>query len=293
MSCTTFLDFSLDHDWDEPMRRRAAEMLAHLESCPDCQAGILEDDRIRQALGAFQSSAEPPDGWDNFERRLDMRPPHSLPIGKDQTGFGARWLAIAASLLIAMGGVFEAGRAFRNAGPATLAKMSAPTPAANAVFAPPELRNEVSAFRQVSQVFDGRAGWMLVSDEANDVGVTTSSDMPAHQLLLLRLTLAHGGESASDADLLVVPGQSANLTLPLDAGRSLHYRIVTSSQDPTRISVWLAIKSRVGAETLAALSRNLQLRPGQKTNAGNLTTSAGAYELKIGFASADLAGSKP
>jgi endonuclease/exonuclease/phosphatase family metal-dependent hydrolase len=107
-------------------------------------------------------------------------------------------------------------------------------------------------------------------------------------VLLLRLTLMHGRTIASDADLLVIPGQTANLKLPLKGGQTLHYRIGTSTDEPTRLSLWLEVQTPLGGQPIAALSTHLQLEPGQGVTAGQLATSAGDYELKIAFAREDL-----
>jgi len=100
-------------------------------------------------------------------------------------------------------------------------------------------------------------------------------------VLLLRLTVTHGGQLASDADLLVIPGQTANLTVPMQGGQSLKYRIGTSADEPTRLTVWLEVSTPHGGEALGALSTNLDMDPGQKVTAGQLATTAGEYELKI------------
>jgi hypothetical protein len=160
-------------------------------------------------------------------------------------------------------------------------------------FVPAQLNHEVSAFDQVSKVFDGRASWMLVSDEASDVGVAPQVVSAAHQVLLLRLTLTLGGRIASEADLLVVPGQSANLTVPLAGENSLHYRIGTSADEPTHLSVVLEVNTPQGGQPLAGLSTNLRVEPGQNVTAGQLSTSDGEYELRIGFARAALPRERP
>jgi len=71
---------------------------------------------------------------------------------------------------------------------------------------------------------------MLVSDEASDCGFgATRRGRGAAKVLLLRLRVTRGSAVLSNADLLVIPGQSANLTVPLKGGHSLHYRIGTST----------------------------------------------------------------
>lgn len=304
MSCDSCLQSALDFGWDEPARRRAAEVLDHLRACPACRALLEEFDRLTAVLAApGAGDVEPPGGWDAFERRLMTAQPGS-PRGRR-----FNWIppvaAVAASILIATA-AFTIGRSIApRTAAAPLASNRAESTMATeqrGAFEPPQLSHEVNAFDQVSKVFDGRASWMLVSNGASDVGVAPHPVAAASRdVLLLRLTMTRGGQVASEADVLVVPGQTANLTVPLhadggDAGggaHSLHYRIGTSADEPTRLAVWLDINTPQGGQPLAALATNLQVEPGRKVTAGQLATSAGDYELTIGFARAQLPGATP
>jgi hypothetical protein len=295
MSCESYQQSSLDFGWDEPTRRRAAEVLDHIRSCPACQARLREFDRIADALSSDESTdAIPPGGWAAFERRLAGTAPHhpARPMA---------WLrptlAIAASFVL-VAGAFTLGRFIPRPDPEPVA-VHPVTPASiardTAAIAPSKVNHEVRAFDQVSKVFDGRASWMLVANGASDVGVAPAALAgESRNVLLLRLTVTRGKQIASDADLLVVPGQTANLTVPLhDSGHSLHYRIGTSAEEPTRLAVWLDINTPQGGQPLAALATNLQVEPGQKVTAGQLATSAGDYELTIGFVRARMPGATP
>jgi hypothetical protein len=147
----------------------------------------------------------------------------------------------------------------------------------------------------VADVYDGRAGWMMVSKDNSDVGITPAPVLPGKKVLLLRLDLWHGRDLVSDSDLLVLAGQTADLTVPLENDQSLHYRVGTARESaddaasPEHLNLMLELKTPSGHRPLAALSTTLQLHPDQKVTAGRLTTSAGEYELKIEFKEADLA----
>lgn len=287
MSCESSQQFALDAGWNAAAQSQAAEALEHIKSCAECQERLRQYDQIRAALEVNTSEAAPPAGWETFERRLATTPSH------------LRWnwplkaiAALAASVVIA-GTAFQLGRSWIRPTGAALSRDVSPVMAGAARFAPLQLNHEVNAFDQVSKVFDGRASWMLVSDEASDVGVAPQVVSEAHQVLLLRLTLTLGGRIASEADLLVVPGQSANLTVPLAGENSLHYRIGTSADEPTHLSVVLEVNTPQGGQPLAGLSTNLRVEPGQNVTAGQLSTSAGEYELRIGFARAALPRERP
>ena len=286
MSCESYRQLLLDLGLDEAARKRTAAILAHGETCPECREAARDLDRVRAALQTFQTDAEPTGGWAAFEQRLAANPPRPIT---PRWSWRAPLMGIAASLLIA-GVSFQLGRMLTTGHPEPVAvAMPGPAfPESNA-FAPAQLNHEVKAFDQVSKVFDGHASWMLVSNDASDVGIASHPvSATARHVLLLRLTVTRGGQIASDADVLVIPGQTANLNVPLSEGNSLHYRIGTSTGEPTRLGILLELNTSHGGEPLAALSTQLQMQPGQKLTAGQLATSAGDYELKIGFARADL-----
>jgi len=287
MSCDAYRESLLDFDWDEATRQRAAALLNHLASCPDCQAAVRDFDRLRKSLAAPESDGEPVDGWTQFEGRLTAS---ALPR---QFRWRLPFLAFAASLLIAAI-AFHLGRTFLPLSPLSIVTTeSNPLPTSLAAsFLPQKILYDVRAFDQVSKCFDGHASWMLVSDDASDVGTTADTLHGSRKVLLLRLTLTHGPTVASDADLLVIPGQTANLNVPIKGGESLHYRIGTSADEPTRLSLWLEVQTPLGGQPIAALSTHLQLVSGQRITAGQFATSAGAYELKIAFAREDLPADK-
>jgi len=287
MSCESSQQFALDAGWNAAAQSQAAEALEHIKSCAECRERLCQYDQIRAALAVEISDVAPPAGWENFERRLATTP---LRL---RWNWPVRTIAsVAASMLIAVT-AFHLGRSLTSPTGAALSRNVSPAIAGATRFVPAQLNHEVSAFDQVSKVFDGRASWMLVSDEASDVGVAPQVVSAAHQVLLLRLTLTLGGRIASEADLLVVPGQSANLTVPLAGENSLHYRIGTSADEPTHLSVVLEVNTPQGGQPLAGLSTNLRVEPGQNVTAGQLSTSDGEYELRIGFARAALPRERP
>lgn len=289
MSCQSVQQSVLEFGWDAAARGRAAEILDHIRSCPVCQERLKLYDRITDALFTPEAvGAEPPGGWVAFQRRLsDATPVASRRITLRLRPVGA----IAASIGIVVAAFMLGQTASRpDLKPIALMPSSRTSPDERPTFAPRQISEDVEAFNQVSQVFDGRASWMLVANGASDVGVENQPVLAgAGDVLLLRLTTTRAGKVASDADLLVVPGQTANLTVPLNSGgHSLHYRIGTSSGEPTRLAVWLDINTKQGGQPLAALATNLDVEPGQTVTAGQLATSAGEYEFTIEFVRARL-----
>lgn len=268
--------------------KRAAAILEHVESCEGCRAAAAEYEQLGEVLGSFRSDEEPLGGWEAFEGRM-------LKTARTPQGGGGalgRRLAMAASVVIVGGLAYAAGRFTTRphdvARPVESVSTSAPA------FAPQQITHEVGAFARVAEVLDGHASWMVVSKDDSDVGVATepvSAGSP--DVLLLRLTLTREGKVESDVDLLVIPGQTAKLTFPLKSDQSLRYTVGTTTDNPTRLSLWLELHTPSGDAPLAALATKLTMQPGEKTSAGQLSTVAGDYELTLAFARSALPGKRP
>jgi hypothetical protein len=282
MSCDAARQFLLDTGWDAAGRRSAADFLLHAETCDDCRAALKDYDALRATFSRADEPPEPAGGWDALEKRLA----HSLH--RRQSPHVRAALAIAASVLFAVGG-FQSGRYLtkpeivQRTLPATV-----PATAIHVSFPPHDMSSDVREFREVSRAFDNQATWMLVSQSDPAVGVVANPLPLTKKLLLLRLALLRGGEAISNSDLIVVAGQQADLTLPLPAGQSLHYRIGTSVDELTRLTLGLELKTPHRKEPLAGLATTLNFKLGQPLSAGKLTTSEGEYELKVEVASTEL-----
>lgn len=285
MACDEARQFLLDTGWDAAGRRSAAQFLRHAESCDACRAALKDYDVLREMMSPPVEVPEPAGGWEALAHRLQP----SMARGR-HPHLGTT-LKIAAMVLIAVA-IFQTGRYATP--PAKVAFIGDPSTrrgvaASSATIPPQEVARSVDEFRKVSKkAFDGQASWMLVSQNDSDVGVASTPLPPKKKVLLLRLLLRRGNQSVSQSDLVVIAGQKADLTLPLSSGQSLHYRIGTSTEEPTPLTLWLELNTPKGKEPLAALATTLQLHPDQSVTAGKLTTSAGEYELRVEFASREL-----
>ncbi len=301
MPCGHARQLLLDGGWSERERHDLAAALAHAADCPDCAAALAAFDEMRTAIDARHADAVPAGGWDAFADRLasTVSAAGASPT-MTTTRLRRRGTAAAACVVIGVAG-FLAGRLGGPASPGlatngtgttspvearpttskqTEARPHVPTPT------PGDVARGAAAFAQLSEVFDRRASWMLVSDAGSDVGLSSDVIPPARRLLVLRLTVLRGEAVVSSADLVIVPGRTADLTLPLGGGQELHYQIDTSADPPTRLSLWLELTTPRETRTLAALATNLNLRPGEGVSAGRFTTPAGPYELRVAFADA-------
>jgi hypothetical protein len=302
-TCEMVREYLLLAGWDAEQRTQAAQALRHAETCGECRAALVDFDRIRDSLSAGEMD-QPAGGWEAMHERLDdlLESRVSKARSKANPPIIRPSFAIAASIAVIAAATFQFGQTLgrgigiREAKTTEVvingSRNSDPAPA---TITSTELSHDVEAFQKVTDVYDGRAGWMMVSKDDSDVGIAPAPVTPGKKVLLLRLDLWHGRDLVSDSDLLVLAGQTADLTVPLENDQSLHYRVSTAGEPaaeveaPEHLNLMLELKTPSGHRPLAALSTTLQLQPGQKVTAGRLTTSAGEYELKIEFKEADLA----
>lgn len=317
MHCDEVRIILLDYGWNADERRRATLLLRHLEGCDACRAAVADYDVLRAALhsagaGAAADAAEPSRGWHAFlERMVPARADHGLRLRPRPSG--GRAVALAACVVFSLV-AFQLGR--KSAPPPVALVPALPAPSTSstntgggdarraedtflASLSPStaDAARQATAFDQLSDIFDRKASWLMTSSGgASDVGLAPDAVPAGHRLLMVRLTLLHGGAVASNADVVIVPGQSADLSLPMADGRSLKYHVGTSAGEPTELTLWLEVQAARGAggrETLAALATNLRVRPGERVAAGELATTSGKYELKVGFTQAQSAPPPP
>ncbi len=303
MSCDEVRQVLLDdaaNDGDGGGRSRP-DVAAHLQQCTACRAAEDDYARIRDLLQptAHERAAEPLGGWDAFEARLPTtsRPNPARGEGRrigTRLGIG---MGLAASLLLGIAG-FEVGRWYAtppaqlaSGNDSTVESQTRSTLPPHARFAAADVTRHMRAFEEVSQVFDGRASWVMLSDDATDMGLAPQPlDGQRPHLLLLRLTMLRENQIVSETDLAIVAGQSANLTVPIPHGRTLRYQIDTTRDQPTRLNLWVEVQTPAGGQALAALATEMRAEPGRKVSAGRLTTAGGVFELQVDFAQAPATG---
>jgi len=290
-SCDSTRQLVLDRGLSASDDERLSDALAHLRACGECRAAVSDFDQLQQLLGDQLPSAETPAAVDWIastkmpsRRRFDLRVLVRMGI------------AACAALAIAMGGYFAGRRP-----PQLVASIQTP----NGRISEADVSERARAFTKVSKAFDNRAGWMLVSNSDSDVGLDAEPSA-ASGMLLLRLTVtrhqAVAGaapvfqEIVSSADLAILPGRSARVSLPFPQDRVLSYEIEVGSGSPTHLGLTAELLPGPGASVgkpLAALSTSLDLRPGGSASAGSFVTGAAGYDITVGFATADLTGAQP
>lgn len=260
-------------------RREAAEALRHAEQCAQCQSALRDQERIGAAL--FCPAIEPPrGGWEGFEQRLVEAIPRSQRSGW-RIG---RWGAVAASVLLAAGAAFWIGRGWDAGDP----NGDGTTVAHHPGISDAEIDRHVRAFEQVAAMFDHRTRWVMLSGEDSELGLSAEPVVDVN-LLVVRLALAGPEGEMRLADLAIVAGETAQVTLPLSDGKQLRYHIGTDARQPSRLSLWAEVHG--GEQTLAAVGRVVELAGNQSTPAGRLVTAGGAYDLDVTLAQAGRSGS--
>jgi hypothetical protein len=287
MACETTRELLLGLDWNAADRGRVLQALRHLEQCEACRAAVEDFDRLRAAMKPAAPAAEPMGGWGAFERRIA----NSLVTHRSR----AWWMpgALAASLLLAVVGwtLYLQHAAPTGASGDRSVTASSDRRPGPIRFSEREIAERVQVFRGVSEVFDGQTSWVLVGDQEPELGLAPAALAPQRRVLLLRLTVSRDGDVLSQADLVIVPGQTAQLRVPFEHGQELHYRVGTSSEQPTRLSLWVDVRSGEGVgKTLAALATELRVEPGEVFAAGQFVTASGGYEVTAAFSEADLPG---
>jgi len=280
MNCEHMRETLLRHDWNESQRQAMRDALNHAAECESCRTAMRDFDGLRTAFSLRDEDAEPNDGWTAFEDRLSQ----SLATAS-RPRFRFTPIAMAASLALAVAGW---GLYWQSLPGAAAPVIPSPDPhGTNAAvrFSPQEIVERSQVYRDVSEVFDGRAGWVFVSNGSSDVGLTTKAIPPQTRIVLLRLSMSRNDRVISTSDLMIATGQAAELSVPLDQGRVIQYHVAASEDTPSRLTIWAELQSRREAgQTIAALATELPVKPGETLNAGRMTTSSGGYELTASFA---------
>lgn len=274
----------LEYGWDAAERQKIVALLDFLQHDPECQRAVLEYDRIRTALRADAADGqETAAGWGEPEARARVNATPFRPV------FWWKTAAVAASLLMAL----SVGWQYVSREPRVDQAERKPDHA-SLLFAPQEVQNNVSAFRQVAGVFGPRTSWLLVADRASDLGLASEPPASEEQLLLLRLVVEKDAEVVSKSDLVIVRGQSASVTVPLAGGPRLHYEITLSADPVTRLSLWAELLGDAGdRQTLAALATDLPIEAGRVLDGGEMATTKGNYAVRIALARATNGGDRP
>jgi hypothetical protein len=277
MLCESHQQLLAEIGFDPDQRRRLADALAHLENCEQCRAAVAESDRLAAVLGSGGGDEEIPSaGWENFENKL------TDTVARASTGGRPRkWtrftLALAASLLIGSVGLIAGLSAWFRASPV------APGNETVAHLTDAEISQRTRAFTEINHVFDGRTGWVLISGAQSDMGLLPKGAAEDQRPLLVRLDLSRQGQFVCKADVMIVAGQTADVTLPTGSG-SLRCSLGTSAADAAILTLRAEVRAEAKQELEALLSTTIRLKGKHPIPVGQLVTPSGVYDLKVLFA---------
>lgn len=275
MNCEDVRRALLEQDWDESDRQRFRDALQHADDCESCQTALADFDRLRTAVRPTEFESEPQGGWEAFDDRLTSR----------VLGGRRRWpvmpIALAASVVL---GVAGWGLHFRDRSePGRAIGIENGNGMIVRALTPAEIEERMQVFGQVSDVFDQRAGWVLIGDQASDLGLRETPAPSISELLLLRLNVFRERALVSTADLVIVPGQVAELTVPSSSGPQVRYRVATGESRLNHVQFHVELaKPEQPQAAMASLTSDLSLVPGEVVSAGEMLTASGRYRVKIG-----------
>jgi hypothetical protein len=288
-NCEATRQLLLDVAPDAAERRAIAAAMAHLDGCELCAQAMRQFDQVRSTLTA-DASADPAGGWEAFEARLQSSLEHQASPRPILFRLLRPAGAIAAGVMLAVAGFLWGAQRARP----PVAKTRDVEPATLAALSKADVTRQLRAFGEIDQVFEGRTRWLLLTNAGADVGLDENSaaagaTRPSEEkVMLLRLSVSRGDEIVSTADLVIVPGKTAELRLPTRDGGIVRYRLATSGIDPSKLALRAEMRTGAGAEPQASLGTDLLLRPDRGTDAGALITPKGKYDVKVSFAAATL-----
>lgn len=275
----------LDRDLSLDQLEQVAAIAAFVHRDPACAEAIRDYDRLRELLSqqAPPPAAEPSGGWRGFEERM-VAVASATGLRERRRAWwwrGGAMGAIAAGVAVVV--ALWAGGSFDPAMPRPGASAVNDAAASEAYLPEPVLRH-VGVFDRLADVYGQRTGWVAFANGQPELGLTEQPVNGSGRLLVLRLTMSRDGHRLSQADLVIVPGQRAELDLPLPGGETLRYQLHAGDTEPVALGVWARLEGRDGgAQTIAALATTLTARADAITPAGRLVTQAGDYELTLGF----------
>ena len=303
-------------------RQELRELLTHIEQCPDCRRAAAEYEELLEVLGAGREQTgkmEPTGGWVAFEERMQTAVAgHSQrhePMTEKSGPWEIRWRwRVAAALMLAAGLGIAAGIVLRPPGAtSSVVAPGHPVDAAMVRMTAPELQQHVEAFDNISSVFDRRASWIMLADggKQSDMGIAPERVDGQASPLVLRMVVRHAGgmadaaaqwEVVSQCDLVIVPGQTAELTVNSLDARRLNFRVQTDALNLHRVTLMLELgdsggtrpgEDERGTKTAAGtaprdlprgmLATTLWLEFGNSATVGQIVTSGGVYSLAAGL----------
>ncbi len=269
-------------------RRNLSETLSHVDSCQVCKARLEFAARIAAPFRENSPPIEPAGGWAALDRRLLQNLDLGVPNQQRRPTImnWSRGLVGITACLAAITLAFWCGQNLLSR--REQAGQGAIKPISPEMLKQSEVLTATKAFVKMSEEYDGKARWVLVSDSANtetsqELGLSNRPVQAAPLVDVLRLMMRQGPTVVSVVDLVVVSGQSADLSVRLPSNQTIHYRVGTTTGDNSKIELLAEVKTPGVDRPIAILSTTLDLQPSGQTVSGDLQTLAGLYQLRGSF----------
>lgn len=151
----------------------------------------------------------------------------------------------------------------------------------NAVPSAEALKTQLAAFEQVSDFLNQRAAWLAVSSDIQDIGVSDRTLSPEF-LTQIRVTAMQDDQTVSTTDILLVPGEPAQLVAPLHHGRQVVYTLMI---DPERrdLSFSVRVENARNPSQSASIGTVVPLGKQSIIPAGQVQLGESSYRLLLGY----------
>jgi hypothetical protein len=275
-NCDVIQSQILEFGWTHRQREAAQQVLGHIETCDACRHAFDDYATLRAALTPDAADAREPapiGGWEAFEQRM-------VATLRRKPRFHA-WRAVAAGLLLLI--TAANGWMLLKHRPDHTPSVALNRHSETVVASDMTPASVAQAFRTVSEVFDGRANWVMLSDRESDLGLADQPEKPA-EVLVLRFVVMRGNTPVSQMHVGVIPGATVRVSVPAAGGEQLQYVIATDAKNHQNISVSLAVESgsKNHADTgLGSIATTLNMPFGKQTPAGKITTRDGTFDLSL------------
>jgi hypothetical protein len=279
-----WLNEVIDHDWTAEDLDRAAALSQALRTSPEAQQRLRDYDRVRAILASDDPrTPTPAGGWSEFERRMQQSINNAatdLPAsGQPRRMLAVARIAVAAVILIAVG--VSLGLFIR---PESAPKHIPPaaTSVARSMPTPQEAQQQFDAFTQVAHTLDQRAAWMTLDTVDPTVGLV-NVPLQVDRLLLVRLLAVNDQHQSSIRDVLIVPGQEAQV-LTFIGDHEVRYLISTEKRSGSQppLTLWTEYRGRRGGATLGVLATQVASGSTPVTLVGEMATVAGRVRIYVG-----------
>lgn len=265
--CTRIQEELLQLDLNRHQREAVTRILKHLESCDNCRNAVHDYDMIHDAVAA---DIETPIELDPIAAERICESIHSYSSSRWRWR-SVLWPTVAAACLLLTLAMFVMTATRLNRPEHDSIRELAKGPSER------EISQGIQAFARVSSVFDNRAGWIVLSEQVSDVGLTDQPIQASTRPVVVYLNLKKQGKIVSEMTLAMIPGPAAHLEIPNTAGRQVRLTLQAAPNRPQQLKISMEMAPDF------SINASLNMEFGQPVRAAQFVTSQGNFELVVGI----------